>query len=266
MANRIDAVLVADEVSGSKKYGSVDRTVIDRVCADAAARSPNLRDAVKSAKNELHIIHESFLSADCHRRANALLDDAAGVPGADLSRAAMELHMSTRERLCDMPAIADFLDSFIDESSSVADLGCGFSPFMLPFMSRLPASYTAFDISSETVALLNRFFALYTPSDYHAQPLDAVSTTPAGHYDVALLFKLLPLLRHQRKGRDTALLEELDFGTAIVSFPLRSLSGREKGMEAFYSSQFESSLPCSLRISGKAIFSNELFYAVVKNV
>ena len=81
---------------------------------------------------------------------------------------------------------------------------------------------------------------------------------------VLLMFKLFPLLERQRKGLGFALLKKLAYSFAIVSFPTKSASGREKGMEGHYSGLFENGLPERCIIIDKATFGNEMFYVINK--
>ena len=61
------------------------------------------------------------------------------------------------------------------------------------------------------------------------------------------------------------ILIDMDFGVAIISFPLKSLSGKNKGMEEFYSNFFETNIPSTLSIIEKQVLGNELFYSIRKN-
>jgi len=257
---------LAQAVLESKKYRSIHISVVERVCAGAAARYPKKKEALKAAKSELHSIHESFLQKACHPDALACLAALPiGFGKAQLTAAALEimgLHASTRERLKDHLAIYAFMGQFIGADSTVMDIGCGFNPFALPLLPEQPKAYLAYDINTETIDLLNGYFAKIQAPQYTAQIFDAVSATPEAAVDVALLLKLLPLLQQQKKGRGFRLLEELRFQKAIVSFPLKSLGGREKGMRAFYALLMEGSLPSTLKIVDERSFSNEVFYVV----
>ena len=100
--------------------------------------------------------------------------------------------------------------------------------------------------------------------NYRAELLDAVNFSPPIHSDLLLAFKLLPLLQQQKKGRAIDFLMESSFEHAIISFPIKSLSGRNKGMESFYSSFIESNLPSQITIVERRIINNELFYVLRK--
>ena len=81
---------------------------------------------------------------------------------------------------------------------------------------------------------------------------------------VIFMFKIFPLLEQQKKGRAFELLRTMEYQTAIISFPTKSSSGRERGMEAFYTDMFHRGLPDGLTILDKAVFNNEMFFIVRK--
>jgi len=252
----------------SRKYSDIDLSVIHRVCAEAAAKHPKKKEAVKAAKNELHCIHQSYLRKDSHQSAADLVSRLS--PDADPGRIediclqVMGLHASTRERLADIRAVCSFIGQYLTSGSMVVDIGCGFHPFALPLFSIRPGAYVAYDINTATIDLLSAYFSRMEFPFYQARILDAAMDTPDVKADLALLLKLLPLLQRQRKSRGFHLLEEMDFAKAIVSFPLKSMGGKEKGMEAFYGSFMERNLPPTLAIVDRRAFVNEVFYVVEK--
>jgi len=255
---------IIDNVLSSKKYSGISRGVVERVCADCAARYSKPKDVIKAAKKELHIIHESFLRDNCHLKAGELLNVYSGSGMAedkDFARKLMGLHASTHERIVEVDEIYAFLSRYINEDDCVADVGCGFNPFALPFLRNKPKGYMAYDINSSTKSLLNTYFEI-TNEAYKAELIDAAVNLPQCA-DVTLIFKLFPLLERQKKGRGFELINSL-FGTIIVSFPTKSASGKEKGMEGFYSTMFEGGLPSSFSIEEKIMFKNEMFYVLNK--
>lgn len=257
---------IMKEILGSKKYSSMDVALVERVCSETIKKYPKKKDVVKAVKNELHVIHESFLLNDCHKIARSELsayNDSNLASDREFSLRMMGLHASTKERIAHVDAIYSYLDSFLSSECAIADIGCGFNPFALSFYSHLSKSYAAYEINTETVELLNSYFhKIGQHETYHAETLDAVSSAPKDHADVVFLFKLLPLLQQQKKGRAFELLEELNFTRAVVSFPIKSLSGREKGMEQFYSSFFENGLPERFHILDRKVIGNEMFYVI----
>jgi len=254
---------IAEEILHSKKYSNVDRAVVERIIAETIPKYPKHKDVIKAVKKELHIIHESFLQADCHIKAGNILDSYSGDAKNDkeLSLRIMALHTSTKERLGQAAEIYEHISRYVKSEDTIIDIGCGFNPFTLPFFHEKPKNYFAFDINLSTVQTLNAYFKC-AGLPYSAEISDAVIQTPGVHGDVLFMFKLFPLLERQKKGRAFEIMVNLDCKISIISFPLESTSGREKGMEAFYSAEFEKGLPSDFSITEKVKFTNEMFYIV----
>ncbi|MCL2834339.1 MAG: hypothetical protein FWD78_14295 [Treponema sp.] len=262
----------ADLILASKKYCRINRAVVERICAEKLHGAEKINsnkkqnDFLKAVKNELHIIHESFLPQNVHEKAAALLDNYNGDIKTDREFAArlLELHASTRERLPEAAAIYAFIGKYTG-SKRIIDLGCGFNPFALPYYTSPPAQYTGLDINESTIQLLEKYFKM-TGLDYQTGLFDAAAQiwcqSPFREAEVLLMLKLAPLLEHQKKGRPLELVKILGCPISIISFPIKSASGKEKGMEAFYSTQFEKTLAPDFSIIEKKIFKNEMFYII----
>ncbi len=250
------------EVYKSKKYSSMDEAIVKRICEEISKKYPKKKEAIKAAKNQLHIIYESFIESDCYKRARKILEENGNNISRNIALELMSLHASTRERIKIINEVYDFLSKYIELDSVVIDVGCGFNPFAIVFLSNVPKVYRAFDINEESVSILNLCFSQL---DFYAKILDAVTDVPKEHADVMLLFKLLPLLNQQKKGRAFEFIALADFSIAIVSFPIKSLSGREKGMLESYSNYFEQGLPNTCSIIEKKVVDNELFYVIKKD-
>jgi len=255
---------IADEILRSKKYADIDRAAVERISAETIPKYGKQKDIVKAVKKELHIIHESFFPDECHLKAGTLLNSYTGSGvGADKDLAArlMALHASTKERLRQAVEIYGFISGYFGKDDDIVDLGCGFCPFALPFYNELPKSYLAYDISSATIKLLDRYFKL-AGLPYSAEICDAAAKTPGARGSVLLMLKLYPVLERQKQSRAFEVMQALGCATSIISFPLKSASGREKGMEAFYATRFEKGLPAGFTVVKKEKFANEMFYVV----
>jgi len=256
---------IAVEILQSKKYSNIDRTTVERICLETIPKYKKQKDVIKAAKRKLHIIHESFLQEGCHEKAEIILN---GYQGDDikfdksLAFQLLTLHNSTKERLPQIEEIYAFISQYAKSEDSIIDIGCGFNPLALPFFTELPKNYFACDINSSTAKVLNKYFNMAKLPSYNAEICDMVTDTPSTHGDVLFAFKLFPLLQQQKKGRDFDVLSMLNCPTSIISFPTKSASGKEKGMEAFYSMQFEKRLPSDFVVIEKAVFANEMFYVV----
>jgi 16S rRNA (guanine(1405)-N(7))-methyltransferase len=150
----------------------------------------------------------------------------------------LEQHASTRER---MPILEKFYDSILTplgSIESVLDLACGLNPLARPWMQLQPSTmYYACDIYADMIAFLNRFM------DKMALPgkawlCDLVQEVPQQPVQLALVLKTIPCLEQIDKRIGRRLLEGLQAEYILVSFPVQSLGGRNKGMVENYEAHF----------------------------
>lgn len=249
-----------DALRSSKKYAAMDEKLMQRILEEERSRHSKTKDILKAAKNHLHQIHGAYAGDE----GKALRRLAAEGPLCGREQAFLERHASTRERL---PIAEEFFRTAFAGCPgvrSVLDLGCGLNPFFLPLMPASIERYTALDMDGEAAALLNRYFA-ERGLPQEASLADLVQRTPQIQADLAFLLKLFPVLEQQKKGRSLELLSELRSRVACVSFPLRSLSGKRKGMEESYTVFFEGLLGDSgWRVQEKRSFPGELLYVLSK--
>ncbi len=258
-----EAAEIASQVMDSGKYAFIARDTVLRLCEEYLPRYKSKKDVIKAVKKQLHIIHGAFFPDRCHEQALAIIENVA-LTEQELSLQLMQLHPSTRERLPVLRAFYDFLAPYLRDAKTVLDIGCGFHPCAFPFMG-LPEDvlYIAGDIDHDTVKVAQAFLRRLKAAQ-DVRILDAVGTLPGVQADAAFLFKLVPVLEQQKKGLAYRLMDALAAKTIIVTFPVKSLSGRDKDMEQFYSSQFEKNVPAGFSILQKAVIGMELVYVVAK--
>ena len=97
-------------------------------------------------------------------------------------------------------------------------------------------------------------------AEIHHGDLLCKNSIPFGHFSMALLFKILPLLDRQQAGSADRVLSEISAQYIVVSFPTRTLGGRNVGMAENYSRWMEAHLPEGREIAGQFETDNELFY------
>ena len=258
---------LVEEIAKSKKYANLSRDIIERVCAESAVKYKKKKAALSEVKKEFHIVYESFLTPNCQ---NIAKEKIMGYEGEDILAdrkfclELLPLHISTKERVGVEKEIYSFISQCIVPDGILSDVGCGFNPLALPFMEKRPGRYFAYEISRDTFDVLNVYFRKARMDGYTASILDAVQGVPSGYSDLLLALKLLPLLQQQKKGRAMEFLSEASFGTAVVSFPTKSMAGRNKGMEAYYTAFLEDNLPENILIADRRVIYNELFYVLKK--
>lgn len=256
---------IAAEITESKKYSYLNAELVLRIVKEEFIKFKKDKDIIKSVKNKLHQMYGAFQTDDSHKSANKLLDQYIKNPDNDLkylSRSIMELHSSTKERLNILEEFYGYIFGILPGIESILDIGCGYNPFCLPWMPvNQIRSYYAYDIDNKSSELINRFFNLLNlPQTSFVK--DSAVYTPTEQADAAFLFKLIPVIENQKKGRGFEILTELNAKNIIITYPTKTLCGRSKGMETNYSSVFENKLPKGTDITGRKVIGNELIYII----
>ena len=246
---------IYSQVILSRKYAHLYAPLIMRVCREEYAKHKKDKDRVKAVKNKLHMIYGAFVGDDWHRRAEALINSGAFAE-------VMRLHASTSERLGAVGEFYGFIFDTVGAAESILDIACGFNPFALEYMPGIK-KYYALDIDCRAAGLINLYFrALNLPE--LAGCIDIIAETPQDCADVAFMFKLMPVIEAQAAGRAFGLLREINAAHIVVTYPVKSLGGREKGMRANYARAFEAGLGDGFKIAAQAIIGSELVYVIEK--
>lgn len=243
----------------SAKYDMLYPPLIERILAEEFGK----KDPKKAAKTRLHQMFGAYLCGNAHKKAARLLKDAPTL---------LSLHASTKERLPHFENFYEFIATQVCVSGGVkiiSDLGCGFNPFALPLMPAVLtenlAEYHAWDIDIRTRDLLNVYFAeMLLPQS--AKCADLAVETPCEASDVTFMLKLIPVLEAQIAGRGFALANAQNTQFLVVTYPTKSLGGREKGMEKNYAAAFENAYASgglsNFRLIANEKIGNELVYVL----
>lgn len=273
---------LVEAVAGSAKYRTVTRELIRRVGAQELEKRRNAKAAIKATKSKLHQVAGAYGGGQTEydRWLEQLRSFAAGgsVAGGsvaeqrDACAAIMAHHASTQERL---PILPDFYATLLSGLSAellpirtVADLACGLNPLTWPWLratGTLAPDVTlhTYDIYTDLADFLNAAFPqLGIRGTAHAT--DLLQSPPTEPVDLALLFKAIPCLEQLDKDAGRTLLDAIDARVLLVSFPVRSLGGRRKGMAANYRTHFDQ-LMSGRRWTVHAFeFETELVYRVIR--
>lgn len=229
---------IVEQLKRSAKYARVCEAALRRVAAWAMERAENPADAVKRAKRKLHQVCGAF----CDQRDLGQIAAMVGTVTAEMDEAAvrevcaeaMDLQESTRERLGVLGELYGRVFQITGQPRSLCDVGCGLNPLAWPWMGlSREARYVAMDIDCGLVGVVGEFFRRRGICG-EARAQDVLVERPEERFDVVLMMKLLAGLEQQRPGSGFELLREMRFGWAVVSYPTRSLGGRNVGMESSY--------------------------------
>lgn len=262
----LDRLVIA--VRSSAKYGNVSEAFVRRVGAAELSKRRSLKEAVKATKNKLHQVGGAYLdAAQDYPRWLATLREAAAQGDSslrDACRAVMAHHASTRERL-------PILETFFAETlagiapvRSVLDVACGLNPLALPWMPLAPgATYLACDIYHDMIDFIAEFLALGGVTG-RAFACDVIHEPPTERVHLALILKTIPCLEQVDKSAGLRLLDAVRADYALVSFPARSLGGRDKGMIAHYEARLRDLLAERRWPAQRFEFETELAFLVDK--
>lgn len=261
----IDELVAA--VRKSAKYRRVCEDVVRGIGERELAKGRRLKEAVKATKRKLHQVGGAYLEGGMDYV--AWLDDlrTASGSGAEFRQACAQImgyHASTQERL-------EFLDEFyaavlvdLQPVHSVLDLACGLNPLAIPWMG-LPdgATYYAYDIYEDMVDFLRTFMKL-TRVDGQAAACDVIRSCPKPRVDLALVLKSIPCLEQIDKAAGAQLLDTIDADHLLISFPVHSLGGRDKGMPANYEARFRELVASKGWSIERFEFATELAFLISK--
>jgi 16S rRNA (guanine(1405)-N(7))-methyltransferase len=263
-----DLEAVVSAVASSKKYRAICEDTIRRIAARELAHHGNAKAATKATKRRLHQVYGAFEQDFDYEAAYRGLESAYRSGSAVGIRKAcwqiLDQHSSTRERLPIVDRFYPAILSVTGRPASILDLGCGLNPLALPWMD-LPAAarYIALDIDSARIAFLNRYLAL-AGLEPLARCQDLLAHPPDDPADVAFLLKMSPSLERQEPGTTLRLIERLRAPSIVVSFAVKSLGGREKGMVEHYQRQFSEWIEKGGWLADELVFETELVFVVEK--
>ncbi|MBI4978954.1 MAG: hypothetical protein HZC28_15860 [Spirochaetes bacterium] len=248
---------IVARIHASKKYRNLCSAVIERAVAET---HPGNTDPVKAVKERLHQVYGAYINPSLHKKASRII----AAMGDDIRATALTLlalHVSTAERLLSYESMYRSIFETTGPARSVIDIAAGFNPFSMPLMPAQPEHYLAVDIDEAFTGMINTFF---TNARLHgiARTGDALSTPPHDEADVAFIFKFIPLINDA----DAALrlLRALRVKYIAVSFPLKSIGGRSKGMFAHYSKMFYTMVENNFSVIKELTMPNELLFIIIR--
>ncbi len=238
---QLDELVAAVQAGG--KYTDICPELVRWIGQRELSKGRTSKEAVKATRARLHQVGGAYLDqipaySHWRRELASLPRDLAQPELRAFCQARMAEHASTRERL-------SFIDTFytrilgpLAPIESILDLACGLNPLALPWMLlSAETEYQACDIFQGMVTFIHDFL-LHTGMRGEAQVCNLVEAIPQRPVHVALLLKLIPCLEHLDKSIGRRLLETVPARHLVVSFPSRSLGGRNVGMADTYSGHF----------------------------
>ncbi|HUN24544.1 MAG TPA: hypothetical protein PK299_15550 [Anaerolineales bacterium] len=231
---------LAEEILQSAKYRTVAPDLIQNIAEQAQRLHPKHAKAEQHAKAKLHQVGTAyFRSVIPYAR---LLQNLQETPSLSeriaQSEQILRLHASTAERLPYYPAFWETIFSHLPTFTTITDIACGLNPLSLA--AHFPnASWEirASDIFVDLMDFLQVAVPLFGVT-IHTACQDALQSPPAHRQEVVLLLKALPCLEQISPTATQNFLASIQTQHWVISYPLRSLGGKNKGMDRNYRQQF----------------------------
>jgi len=256
---------IRQQVCAGEKYAGIEQGLVTRLIQEEAAKGRNGRELVKAVRSRLHqsaaVYRLSSLELDqLIPTLQALPRDLHAPEVKNFCTASMRLHQSSLERLASINEFFQTTLQSIAPVTSILDLACGLNPLAVSWMPLgKDFTYIACDIFSDQLGLLDAFFAHFA-IDGHTAMLDLTRETPTQSAQVTFVLKTLPCLEQLSRNIGPRLLEAVPSDHILVSFPARSLGGKNKGMLKNYEQQFMELLKPGAWDFERFIFPNELAF------
>ncbi len=249
-----------DKLLQSKNCRDICPDTVRRVWAECLQKYKRPKDAERAAREALHGISGAFMTpGEARQLARDMQDWRSERNDGGLERM-LSRHASTRERLplSDMDALYARVFEVTGRPRSALDLACGVNPI---YLGARGVEAAGVDISGLAVDAVNRFGEICgAPVRAACADLLCPGAIPVERFDVALLFKLLPLLERQKAGAALDVMNAVNADYLVASFPTRTLGGRNVGMAAQYSGWMAAHVPEGRAVAASFETGNELFF------
>jgi len=265
--NKLDE-LVSAVMQGSR-YQKLSPDLIRRIARQEMSRRKSLKEAVRTTRGKLHQTAGAYLGKkipyeEMNNELQSLPYDLSDPQAHSFCKQTMQYHASTRERL---PILHDFFKEALEPIApvtSILDLGCGFTPLCLPWMPVCEdIQYYACDIYSDMIDFINSYFHHFQLNGKTGL-CDLGSSIPEQSAQLGLLLKMIPCLEQTDKLISKQLLKNINTDHILISYPVRSLGGKAKGMRQHYSQHFKSLIADTNWRSVEFEFETEIAFLISK--
>jgi|WetSurMetagenome_2_1015567.scaffolds.fasta_scaffold10234_4 16S rRNA (guanine(1405)-N(7))-methyltransferase len=244
MTSSNDIIHLEAEILTRKKYHAIDPALVRRVGSEELSRQKSYKEALQSTRSRLHQAACAYQSPelDYASAARELADLPRSLESAqtkEFCHRLMNAHASSRERLHILDKFYQRIAQETEGVHTILDCACGLNPLALPWMPWSGITrFDACDVFSDLTAFLQLFLDHYNIHG-HVTTFDLTADTPGGAYDLVLLLKTLPCLEQLEKYSARRLITTLNSRYLLISYPVASLGGHQKGMSRNYTAQFE---------------------------
>ena len=264
-----DLETIINAVQKNARYAAMDAALVESVARDMLKKGFSKKETIKRTRAKLHQVGGAYQEQKIPY--DELLTTLQSLPHEKDSaevmafcRETMHYHRSTEERLNLLDRMYEGIFAQLPPVTSILDLACGLNPLTLPWM---PISgnctYYACDVYSQMMDFISVFLHHIHQSG-EAFTCDLTRSIPQQAVDLAIVLKTIPCLEQLDKTIGARLLNQLNAKSMLVSFPVRSLTGRAKDMPRFYEEHFTELVQETDWHSTTIPTADELFFLLTK--
>ena len=178
---------------------------------------------LKEVRAKLREVYGVFRARNYDRRWR-FFEELKGWDDKEGCEKILRLHLSSRERLEHYDKLYRWIREYVD-FKSVLDLGCGFNVFSMPWMGKV--AYYGVDVNKDDVEFCNKYMGEYG-FQWGVRWGNLFTFDNFVPTDVCFMFKILDGLESIERGASAKLLNKVRSSFIVVSFPMRSISGKSK--------------------------------------
>lgn len=268
--NEVQVEQLLDRVLKSSKYKYVCEDTIRNIGIKELSNGRRLKEAIKATKNKLHQIGGSyFYGKPKYDYWIKELKKAKTVDNKDTFQSInveiMKHHSSTKERLGILNQFYVDIFSHLPPINSIIDIACGLNPLSIPWMpiSSHNVEYIAYDIYKDLIAFLSDFMRISNFSG-HAEVRDVLYNPPQIKADLAFILKIIPCFDQIDNSANSQILDKINANYIVLSFPVKSLGGKEKMMIKNYTNRFNELVQDRDWKTKRIVFETELIFIIDK--
>lgn len=251
---------IKESIESSKVYKKIDSSIIDETIEKETPKYKKSKDIEQSVRKKLHTWVSMFFLD--YQKLQKEIESSDNID--ELLPLLLQNHVSTKERLDFISQMIKDIDMTIPGIKSILDLGCGLNPIAyFLYSGNKNVKYTAVDVEKSAMELLNLCFS---KMNANAQAFaDDVKKVQITNVDAVFMFKLLPLLEQQEKGASEKLINKINSKYYCISFPTKSMSGKNVGMYNKYKSDIDLlASKCNLKTIFEKEYKNEILFILQK--
>lgn len=232
-----------DQVQKNRKYQNIDHNFVKRLSQEALNKGLKGKAAIKSVRNKLHQVSGAYFRQkvdyeQINKEIHSLPPNLKSQDVKSFCLQTMQKHVSTAERL---PILDSFYQTCLESIApieSILDLACGLNPLAIPWMPLSgDCQYHACDIYTDMLEMID-VFSEHFNLEITTQPCDLIGDVPNIPVKLALILKSIPCLEQVDKTIGHRLMQTVNADHLLISFPVSSIGGQDKGMETFYRAHF----------------------------